>query len=205
MKKIQQIVCLCAVLMMAANTGCFMTPRHADTAAALLFLTAATATVAVTAANARAQASQDVYVVENATVVDESASYDAGVEVYDESADAAYAAEDTTEVSEAAVEPIAEAPEPYCGLTEDEFMSLKSALDNGEDVSRFRPLNGLSAEQATALLALIPDESQRVEVAAAMYNAVCDKENWYLIYNAIQSEDNQKALEERISAQYGMK
>ena len=94
--------------------------------------------------------------------------------------------------------------EVYCGMDEAQFMALKSDLESGKDVKKYSPLPSLSAEQAAALLLLVTDESQRIEIAVAMYGFVCDKENWYLVYNAISSESGQQKLEEELSKKYGM-
>ena len=95
--------------------------------------------------------------------------------------------------------------EPYCGMDEAQFMALKSDLEAGKDVKKYSPLPSLSAEQAAALLLLVGDESQRIEIAVAMYAFVCDKENWYQVYNAIFTEAGQQKLQEELSKKYGMK
>ncbi len=92
----------------------------------------------------------------------------------------------------------------YCGMDEAQFMALKSALENGEGINKNGSIPSLSAEQATALLLLVADESQRIEIAVAMYGFVCDKENWYQVYEAIPSDEGRVSLEEGLSQRYGM-
>ena len=213
-------LCLTLFLLMILNSGCYMTRHEAENAVAETI----PGVVALTGLLIAESVAEEAHMKRNPSVdareleAPDGAVYykttEGTIELYNNRKDAVadYAHDEPGYDSDVADnERIATTSaesasyEVYCGMDEAQFMALKSELENGADIRNRSSLPEISSEQAATLLMLFGDESQRIEVAVAMYDAVCDKENWPLIYGACFSESGQQALVDKMSERYGMK
>ena len=87
-----------------------------------------------------------------------------------------------------------------CGYSEEELIVLENLIDRGEPLPSLR--YGLSSLQASWLLSFYKNESDRVNPAITMYSAVCDKSNWYVVYDNITRFENRLSLEMGLDPDY---
>ena len=83
-----------------------------------------------------------------------------------------------------------------CGYSEEELITLENIIGRGGPLPQMR--YGLSSEQVRWLLLFYADENDRVSAAIRMYPTVCDRENWYVVYDTITGFENRLALERGI-------
>ena len=105
-------------------------------------------------------------------------------------------AEATTVSNAYAYSPIVE----VCGYSEPELIVLEDTIDQGKPLPYLR--YGISSAQVSWLMLFYADERDRVDAAITMYRAVCDKDNWYVVYNSITSFENRLALERALDPDY---
>ena len=92
-----------------------------------------------------------------------------------------------------------------CGMTSSQFSTFLSLVDNTtfrsqklELIKAAAASNSFTVEQIIRTMNLMTFSSDKVDVAAAMYDNVCDYNNWYMVYSAFDFEMYARELRERI-------
>lgn len=93
----------------------------------------------------------------------------------------------------------------YCSaMSSSSFNSLLSALKNAASFDRMNILNSaisqnyFSSQQVAQVIGVMGFKSYEEDAAAAMYSSVCDKENWFSVYEAFTFSSSVGEVNSRI-------
>ena len=96
-------------------------------------------------------------------------------------------------------------PVQQCGMTNSQFSNFVSLVNNANFRSQKKELiesaaasNSFTVEQVIRIMNMMDFSSDKVDVAAAMYNHVCDYNNWYMVYSVFDFNMHVRELKERI-------
>ena len=92
-----------------------------------------------------------------------------------------------------------------CGMTDRQFSSFVSLVKNSTFRSQKKNLiegaaasNSFTVDQVIQIMNLMTFSSDKVDVAAAMYHSVCDRNNWYKVYSVFEFPMHVRELKEKI-------
>ncbi len=94
-----------------------------------------------------------------------------------------------------------------CGMDSSSFEDLAKRIRNASPeteklaiVKRAVPANKLTSEQVHVVLLLLSTDNDRVDAASYVYNSVCDKNNFYVVYDAFTFDTAKSELDAKIQA-----
>ena len=96
-------------------------------------------------------------------------------------------------------------PIQQCGMSDSQFSNFVSLVNNVSFRSQKKELinaaaatNSFTVAQIIQIMNMMDFSSDKVDVAAAMYNNVCDYNNWYMVYSVFDFNMHVRELKERI-------
>ena len=92
-----------------------------------------------------------------------------------------------------------------CGMSNSQFSTFVSLVNNTtfrsqklEVIKAAAASNTFTVSQVIQTMNLMSFSSDKIDVAAAMYNNVCDRNNWYMVYSVFDFSTQVKALKRKI-------
>ncbi len=92
-----------------------------------------------------------------------------------------------------------------CGMTDSEFTTFISLVKKAtfrrnqlELIKSAAASNSFTVSQIMQTMELMAFDSDKVEVAEAMYKNVCDSNNWYMVYSVFTFDSYSRDLKKRL-------
>lgn len=96
-------------------------------------------------------------------------------------------------------------PPRQCGMTNSDFSTFLSYAnkkvfysDKKEMILEVAASNSFTVDQVIRTLELTPFTIDKIDIAAALYNSVCDYNNWYKVYSVFTFNSDVKKLKAKI-------
>lgn len=92
-----------------------------------------------------------------------------------------------------------------CGMTDYQFSTFVSMVQNTtfsrdqlELIKSAASSNSFTVAQVMQTMNLMTFSREKMDVAASMYNSVCDYNNWYMVYSLLDFNSHIKELKARV-------
>ncbi len=92
-----------------------------------------------------------------------------------------------------------------CGMSDSQFSNLKSMIynttftsDKLELIKAAAEYNTFTVDQVMQILKMLTFTSDKKDIAVALYDSVCDYNNWYMVYSLFTFSSDIREIKERI-------
>ena len=96
-------------------------------------------------------------------------------------------------------------PARQCGMTDSQFSSFKSVIknitftsDKLEVIKAAAKSNSFTVNQVMQILNMLTFTSDKQDIAVALYDSVCDYNNWYMVYSLFTFSSDIREIRERV-------
>ena len=96
-------------------------------------------------------------------------------------------------------------PPRQCGMTSSQFSNFKQSVnsasfsdDKKQVIRSAASSNSFLVSQVIEIMKIMTFDDDKVDAAATLYPSVCDKNNWYLVYNELSFSSSKDTLRNKV-------
>ena len=96
-------------------------------------------------------------------------------------------------------------PGYQCGMTDSQFTSFKQAVssasfsdDKKQIIQSAAYNNSFLVSQVVEIMRIMSFDDDKVDAASTLYPSVCDKNNWYMVYNELSFSSSKDTLRNKV-------